>query len=381
MIALTWLMVGSLSLTVILGINLAINLWCFRRPGRAAAVWAASGGNGISILVPARNEAGRIGPCIRSLRALRGPVREILVLDDRSEDGTAEVVQEAAEGDTRVRVLEGQELPAVWTGKAWACHQLAQAAQGEWLLFTDADTRHAPDAVQAAVMVAEKERADLVSFWPEQELGSWGEKLVVPFMLVLLLVFLPHWMPGRRRSLGAANGQFLLFRRTAYQEIGGHEAVRAHLVDDVALARCLRETGHRVMNRNGAGRVYCRMYGSLPEVVEGFTKNLRAGFEGNGAAFFIFHVVEFFWGMWPFIILAVVAAGIHLDTLPWSLAGLQAVIVLVMRWAVARAGHQPLSSVLLHPIGQALVFFIAFQSWRAYARGAVTWRGRVYDGR
>jgi chlorobactene glucosyltransferase len=223
--------------------------------------------------------------------------------------------------------------------------------------------------------------ADLVSFWPRQMMGSWAERLVVPFMFVLLLVFLPHWMPGRRRSLGAANGQFMLFRRVAYQTIGGHEAVRAHLVDDVALARTARAGGLRVLNRNGAPWVSCRMYDDAAGVWEGFSKNLRAGFEGSTASFVVFHGVEFVWGLWPFLLLAAVPflpAGAGAGVAP--LAAAHALLVLGMRLAIARSCRHRLADVLLHPLAQAAVFAIAANSWRVYAAKRVAWKGRFYPG-
>jgi len=379
MSVLAWTLAATAGLTVLLAANLAANLACFRRPRPARSGSLPEGR--VSILVPARNEAARIAPCIRSLAALEGPVLEILVLDDRSDDGTADVVREAAAGDARVRVLEGAALPEGWTGKAWACAQLAEASRGDWLLFTDADTRHEPGALAAALAVSGD--AALVSLWPGQELGTWSERLVVPFMLVLLLVFLPHWMPGRTRSLGAANGQFMLFRRRAYEAVGGHAAVRSHLVDDVALARALRENGETLRNRNGAGWVRCRMYENAAGVWEGFSKNLRAGFEGSTCSFLAFHAVEFGWGLWPFLVLAGLGlTGMVCQDVPAAmLAGVQAVLVLAMRGAIASACRQPWTTVLLHPIGQAVVFAIAANSWRLYAARRVTWKGRAYAGR
>jgi chlorobactene glucosyltransferase len=201
-------------------------------------------------------------------------------------------------------------------------------------------------------------------------------------MLVMLLVFLPHWMPGRRRSLGAANGQFMLFRRSAYEAVGGHEAVRGHLVDDVALARALRERGEKVRNRNGRGWVVCRMYEDAAGVWEGFSKNLRAGFEGSVVSFLAFHAVEFAWGLWPFLVLGTMvwAGGVGVDPVAAGLAAGQAVLVLAMRAAIAWVCGQPASSVLLHPLGQAAVFAIALNSWRVTAAGRVRWKGRSYPG-
>jgi chlorobactene glucosyltransferase len=362
---------------LVLAANLAVNLWWFRRPRPALK---PAGLSKLSILIPARNEAARIGPCLESLREPQGLDVEIVVLDDRSEDGTAGVVEQARAADARIRLIAGAPLPGGWTGKAWACDQLARAATGEWLLFTDADTRHVPGGLAAAWVAAQD--VDLLSLWPEQELGTWSERLVVPFMLVLLLVFMPHWMPGRRRSLGAANGQFILIRKSVYEAIGGHEGVRGHLVDDVALARAARVRGFRVGNRNGRGWVRCRMYGDAAGVWEGFSKNLRAGFEGSTLSFLIFHAVEFAWGLWPFLVAAgwVVTGTGCTDPVAFGLATLQCGLVWTMRGAIARAGAQPWISVVLHPLGQLAVFAIAANSWRVHAARRVTWKGRSYPG-
>ena len=205
------------------------------------------------MLVPARNEARRIEPCLRSLLAQDYPNYEVIVLDDHSEDDTARVVLDLglarAPTSTR-RLIAGRPLPAGWTGKGWACHQLAAAARGEYLLFTDADTAHAPEALGACLGKAIDTGASLLSAWPRQETGTWSERAVIPLVYVLLLGALPHrmlrrlqrrpeyarWMsPGGLATLGAANGQYLLFRRDAYEQIGGHAAVCDHLVEDVAL--------------------------------------------------------------------------------------------------------------------------------------------------
>lgn len=375
-----WLLLAGLLLSLGLALNLAANLVCFRPAPPAAD---ADGGTdaALSICIPARNEAERIGPCLESLRAQTGPAWEILVLDDRSEDGTADVVAAEAARDPRIRLLHGAPLPEGWTGKAWACRQLADAARGEWLLFTDADTRHRPGSAAAALALARRGRgADLVSFWPRQVTVTWAERLVVPFMFVLLLVFLPHWMPGRRRSLGAANGQFMLFRRDAYQSMGGHGAVRGHLVDDVALARAFRAAGRRMLNRNGAPWVECRMYADAAGVWEGFSKNLRAGFESSTASFLVFHVVEFFWGLWPFLALVPALLLPAAGAAAVELATTHAVLVLGMRLAIARTCRLRQTDVLLHPLAQGAVFAIALNSWRVYAAKRVSWKGRSYPG-
>jgi chlorobactene glucosyltransferase len=386
--SMTWMdcfALGGLLVSLGLGLNLAANLVLFRPP-RPPRPPVGGGGDAaevplVSVLIPARNEAGRIGPCLESLLAQSWARMEIIVLNDRSEDGTAGVVASFASRDARVRMVEGGELPAGWTGKAWACQQLAGQSRGDFLLFADADTRHQADSVAAAMGEMQQGRHDLVSLWPHQETLTWSEKAVVPFMLVMLLVFMPHWMPGRTRSLGAANGQFLLFRRKAYQDIGGHEAVRGHLVDDVALARELKSSGGRVRNLDGSRHVSCRMYESFPQLWEGFSKNLRAGFEDSTPTFLIFHAVEFYWGLWPFLVL--IAAGCGLPGVgsgAVALAGAQAVLVLGQRGWIAWRCRQPVSTLFWHPAAQMIVLAIAANSWRWHATGRIRWKGRVYGG-
>jgi chlorobactene glucosyltransferase len=357
-----WLLVG----------HLAINLLVFRRPSGKPRV-----GTSVSVLIPARNEAGRIGPCLRSLIDQKIKPDEILVLDDRSTDGTRQEVESFIGQGVELRCLEGDELPEGWTGKAWACHQLAAAASGEVLVFTDADTRHRPDAIASAVGWMQARRADWISLWPRQTTVTWGEKLVVPFVHILLLCFLPHWMPGRWRSLGAANGQFIAVTREAYKKLGGHEAVRNHLVEDVALARRGRELGLKTLNADGSRHVECRMYENFPQVWEGFSKNLRAGCDGSIAAFLILQGIQLVCFLLPFFwMLAGLVAGAG-----WvSCVGAQILGIYTMRaLLVWKVGHS-LSGALLHPLGQVLELAIALNSWRNFARRRITWKGRTYSG-
>ena len=205
------------SLGLILAQTLA-NLRHLPAPPPAAPGEFSDGAPLVSVLVPARDEAHRIGPCVASLLAQDYPNFELLVLDDHSTDDTGAVVLDLGlretEADTDAdappqrRLLRGEPLPPGWTGKAWACHQLARVARGEWLLFTDADTVHAPGALAAMVAHARRTRADLLSAWPRQLVGSWSERLVIPLVYVLLTGFLPMWLFAwfQRRPRRAARG-------------------------------------------------------------------------------------------------------------------------------------------------------------------------------
>lgn len=351
----------------------------------------------VSVLVPARNEERNIHALASGLMVQNDPNFEVLVLDDHSTDRTAEILDHLGFADATLapaaqfRRYSGRDLPDGWTGKAWACHQLAGQARGDWLLFTDADTIHHPDSVRAAVESAQRLHAGLLSAWPRQITGTWSEKLVIPLLYVLTHTLLPQALvrlftriprlarlagPTALSSLGAANGQFLLFRRETYHRIGGHEAVRSHLVEDVALGRAvIRRTGQGevLINADGSPWVSCRMYRGFREVWEGFSKNLRPVFGGNGLAFVASGLVQF----------AVFIAPFFFALLPWPgqawavaqvclLAGIR--LVLVLRFRTSWLG------ALAHPFAHLLALAIAINSWRWSARGKILWKGREYAG-
>ena len=349
----------------------------------------------VSILVPARNEALRISPCLRSLATQDYPNYEIVVLNDHSEDSTADVV--LAHGFTRGknsarRLLEGEPLPTGWTGKSWACHQLAAAARGDYLLFTDADTAHDPPALGAMLGHALDTDAALLSAWPRQVTGTWSEHAVIPLVYVLLLGSLPHYLlrrlqrhpeyargasPGSLAALGAANGQYLLFRRDAYESIGGHAAVSDHLVEDVALGRLVAErtaAGLRLINCDGSGWVHCRMYTSFAEVWEGFTKNLRAAFSQSVFVFWFFGVLQLAGLFLPFVF----ACWPHLSGRWWWLPVGQVIVIYIIRMMMAARFHTSWWGVWMQPVGQGLSLLIGLNSWRLSARKGVTWKGRPY---
>lgn len=354
-------------------INYLLNLRCFRLPAAKVTPLPTPL---ISVLIPARNEEKRILPCLESLSAGDYPNLEILVLDDQSSDATSNVVRMAAHQDSRIRLLTGAELPEGWTGKSWACQQLAGQARGDFLLFVDADTRFSGTAITHALGVSERTGTDLLSLWPHLEAKSWSERLVIPFVHLFILFYLPHWMGGHSAALGAANGQFLLFRRTAYEKLGGHHAVRGHLVEDVALGRKMRAAGFRVMNLdatnpgNRSPLVSCRMYENFPDLWNGFTKNLYPAFDGRFFAFVFFQLFQVSVFLAPFVLLLWFPENIFL----WFIV----VMILCLRFAVAARFRQSRLGAFLHPLGQFLVLAIAANSWFQTVRRRLPWRGRHY---
>ncbi|MCC6354747.1 MAG: glycosyltransferase [Verrucomicrobiae bacterium] len=359
----------------ILSANLALSLLTFRRPGHATSTPSPCR---VSVLIPARNEESNIGPCLESAVAQAHDPLEILVLDDESTDRTAEIVSSFAERDARVRLIRGQPPPPGWIGKCWAAHQLGQAATGDLLLFTDADTAHRRGSVADAVAAMDAHGADLLSLWPRQITVSLAEKLVIPLGYALILMLRPHWLEGRARipALGAANGQFIMFRRAAYERIGGHASVRDHIVEDVALSRRAIAAGLRLVNLDGQDQLSCRMYRGLAHLWEGLSKNLRAAFDDKPWAFVAFGALQFAFLLAPFIAVPLLAAA-HQPRALWASCAL-CLWILLMRLGLAARFRGPVLGALLHPLGQALALVLAVNSWVLSSRGTVRWKGRSY---
>ncbi len=344
----------------------------------------------VSVLVPARNEAPRIRACLESLIAQNYPSLEIVVLDDESLDSTAEIVRAlgfSTDPGSNRRLLRGEPLPPGWTGKSWACHQLTDGARGEYLLFTDADTVHQPEAVSSAVAAAQQFRADLLTLWPYQTTVSRAEKLVIPLLFVVAGSYLPHWLlicaqrvPWLARVLGrkflgrcsTASGQFLLFRRDSYLMIGGHRAVGEHLVEDIALAREVGKRipdGWRLISCDGTRLVSCRMYSSIGDIWEGFTKNLWPVFDGDWVGFWFAVLWQFLVCVLPFLVLPF-----------WPRPELYLVIgiILCLRVVAAFRFNTSWISVCFHPIAYSLALLIAANSFRRAKGKGVTWKDRIY---
>jgi len=326
----------------------------------------------VSVLVPARNEELNIGNCLESLRAQTYPALEIIVLDDQSTDQTAAIVQQHIRQDNRIRLISGTPLKDGWTGKNWACHQLSRQASGNYLIFTDADTTHHPDAVKNSIGWMQARSLTLLSSFSQQLTGTLTEKLVLPVIDIFLYCSLPLWLIYYSKSplLAAASGQWMVFSRESYRMLGGHQAVRHQVVEDVEFARLAKRLGGKIMAVSGIDRVYCRMYRSAGEVWEGFTKNIF-GIMGYNTPFFIIMMsLLFICCVLPFILLA---------SENWFLFAIAAVIVnLVVRLLlVLKLKHSWFAGIILHPLGILGTILIGLNSWRSVKQGSVSWKGRA----
>jgi len=335
----------------------------------------------VSVLVPARNEEANIGSCVRSILEQEYPNFELIVIDDDSSDRTLKLLEELRTEDQRMRVMKSQPLPQEWVGKNWACHQLAQAADGELLLFTDADTRHHPEALGDAVATLLADELDVVTALPKQEIVSLGEMLVIPFMSWSIISFLPLRLAYKSRpaALSATIGQYMLFRRQAYEDIGGHESVRQHALDDLMLGRRIK--AHRLRWRllDGSGRINCRMYQNFHQIWEGVSKNLFAVFEYNVAVFLFIWIwlsIVFFE---PIVVLILGLAIFSVSTLSIILAAI-AVAISLISWGIThfRFGF-PLYLMFLYPITMLLALAIATRSILISFAGRATWKERTLN--
>lgn len=377
----TWLLVYHLSTGALLAFFAAlplVNLAWVRRPRGTLPQPAPF----VSVLVPARNEERSIEACVRSLLAQDYPAEafEVVVLDDQSDDATPAILARMARGSRTLRVVRGSGPPPGWVGKPWACWNLSRLAseRASWLLFTDADTQHATNALRLAVAEAERDRLDLLSLFPRQVTGSWPERLAVPLLFHQIIGYLP--LPAMERwpapALAAANGQYMLFRRATYLRIGGHAATARTIAEDVGLARIIKAWGDRVRLSDGTGLVACRMYQGGREMIEGFTRSFAAGFHVSAPISLGLVVCNLFLFWAPFVWLPV---GLLLRAAWWPLVAAQALLILGLRLLLAWRAHDRLVDALWHPAGMALLIGIQLRAiYNAFIRRRSVWKGRVY---
>lgn len=332
----------------------------------------------ISVLIPARNEEISIRTCVGSLLDQDYPEYEILVLDDQSEDATAQIL--ASMRSPRLTVRTGGPKPDGWLGKPNACRQLSEAATGDILLFADADTWFSKDALSRLARAFETTEADMVTVWPMQQLGGFWERVVVPMVYYSLFTLLParyvmsdpRWMPRSLRPrfrpmFAAACGQFIAMRRGMYEAIGGHGRVREAIVEDVALAKAVKQTGGTVWMAHGSQSVGCRMYRSHSELWNGFRKNFLAGFGHNIPVFVAAAVLHLAAYVAPFLML------------PWypRLAAFVILIPILIRFVLARWYGWPTAYATTHVLGVLWFQALGMQvlADRIFRRKA-QWKGR-----
>jgi len=325
------------------------------------------------VIVPARNEAGWIGRCLESLCRQEGSF-EVIVVDDHSTDETASIAR-AFDG---VRVVGADELPAGWSGKCNACWTGARYARGEWLLFTDADTFHAPDSITTAVREAEESGSALLSYSPEQEVRGFWERAVMPLVFAdLACTFSPKDVCDPASPAAAANGQFLLITRAAYDAVGGHAAVATDILEDVALARLVKQSGRRIRFRIGRGIVRTRMYQGLRQMAEGWIKNLALLFP-RPDKLAKRRMIEFDLSV-GLLLLAGVEGLFGFRNIALGL-GAVSLVAFGHIYLRVRKAHFDILSTLISPLGLPVFAYLLRRSRLCHKQGSVVWKGRVYSG-
>jgi chlorobactene glucosyltransferase len=334
----------------------------------------------LSIVVPARNEERQIGECVRTLLAQRYPHFEVIVVNDRSDDRTGAIIAEIAQRDSRLAVVHGEALPDGWIGKPWAIAQGARIARGEWLLCTDADTTHEPLAAASCVLYALRTGAHIVSLLTTQRFESFAERAVLPSILWLIAFAvgsLDAINDPKRTDAAIFNGQFILFERAAYDALGGHAAVRDKIAEDYELARLAKRDGRFVTRLAGASDlVYTRMYRSLSEIWDGFSKNLYVAAEHDPRQAAAGSVMLAALSPLPLVLFG--ATLVRRDTGAALRIGATIAATALCSEAAMRRSRFPRGSGLFFPLGVAAMLAIFLNSARLHRSGRVAWRGRSY---
>jgi glycosyltransferase involved in cell wall biosynthesis len=344
----------------------------------------------VSLLIPVRNEARNIARCLDGVLAQTYPAYEVIVVDDGSTDATPAILQDYAARHTHLRVLKGEPLPPDWTGKSHACQQAANAAQGSWLLFLDADTVAQPHLVSTLLAEAQEKQLEMLTIFPFLELGSFWERVILPPFVAIIQASFPFERlnaPDATPDEVIANGQCILVQRNAYDSIGGHGAVQGEVLEDVRLAQTLRAAGFRIGAVAGMAYLRVRMYTNRREVVEGLTKNAVAGYlsAGNRAAWA--GLRQYLLGFAPFWLLmgGVVFLFLHGGVVAW-VAFLQALVVMLVAlgfwgWHLHQRYTLPVFYALFWQLGLLSYGAIAVHSlWRVRSGRGVVWKGRNYVG-
>jgi chlorobactene glucosyltransferase len=353
----------------------------------------------ISVCIPARNEERNIRACVEAVLAQDYPNFETIVLDDRSSDKTSAILHELVLGSGSslpemhertpvLHIMNGSELPEGWAGKPHALFQASAAARGQWLCFIDADTFLSPTALSSCHAKAIETGADMFTIMTFQMMGSFWEKVVLPLVMTALSVgFSPRKVNDPKRRDAIANGQFILIRRSVYDAIGGHESVKDQIVEDKAISEQVKWNGHRLIVADGHAVARTRMYTSLPEMWEGWTKNIYLGLRDQAGLLYlgifgatVALLAALFLPVWPLLAIYRLLNG----------GGWMAGIVLLeslvfwgylinVRARVARAMEISLWYALTTPLGAAVFAGMMITSaFRVISGKGVAWKGRLY---
>ena len=322
----------------------------------------------VSILIPARNEESQIVWLLQSIQDQDYKNIEVIVLDDNSTDRTYEICSSFTRKDARFSVIRGKDLPSDWLGKNYACHQLAGKANGKYFVFLDADETVKNGLINNAVHRMKMHKLSLLSLFANQKMVTLGERLVVPLMHFLLLNLLPLRLVrlSSNPSLSAASGQFMMFDALDYQKQQWHLQVKDKIVEDIEIMKLVKRKGGRGEVLLANGFLYCRMYNGYAEAVQGFSKNLLAGFNMNIA------------GLLCYLLLVLVGPLFIIFYLDLSLLLFAITLISLTRIMISLAsGQNILLNLILHPVQMVSLLLISILSVRNHLTKTITWKGRT----
>jgi glycosyltransferase involved in cell wall biosynthesis len=321
----------------------------------------------VSILIPARNEEANILALLQSIKQQDYHDYEVIILDDDSSDQTYAICEAFAAGNPRFRVIKGQPLPQGWLGKTFACHQLAQAAKGKFLLYLDADEQIYNGLINSAVHRITSKKLALLSLFTNQDMRSLGENAVVPLMHYVLLNLLPIRLIylAKNASLAAASGQFMLFNAATYHHHQWHQLSKDKVVEDVEIMKMVKGEGLKGESLLANGLITCRMYTGYQEAINGFSKNFLAPFNYSIPGF-LFYLVLIIGG--PLLVIS---------TLNLQLILMMCGLILLTRIMISlSSGQNAVYNSLLHPLQMLSLVFIGFFAIQNHLTNKTTWKGR-----
>ncbi|MDA9555304.1 glycosyltransferase [Pelobium sp.] len=324
----------------------------------------------VSVLIPARNEADNILKLLNSLKNQDYQHIEVLVLDDQSEDNTYQTVEQFSQTDSRFKVVKGQDLPDGWLGKNYACHQLSQMANGKYFLFLDADEEVKDGLIHNAIYRIQVGKLSLLSLFTNQITQTTGEKAIVPLMHYLLLNLLPLRLVRLSKipSFAAASGQFMLFNAQDYRQYHWHQMVKKKVVEDIEIMKKVKQHQLNGEALLANGFIYCRMYKGYQEGLNGFSKNLLAGFGGSilGLLLYLFMVV-----LGPIFILLF---------LNFQLFYFAVTLIVLSRVMISYlSGQNVFMNVILHVVQMFNLLIIAILSIKKSLNKTLVWKGRTIN--
>jgi cellulose synthase/poly-beta-1,6-N-acetylglucosamine synthase-like glycosyltransferase len=336
----------------------------------------------VSAIIPARNEEASIARAVESVAA-QPEVEEVIVVNDQSRDRTAGILAQLMLSIPKLRVLETRGLPSGWTGKNYALSMGVAAAHGDWLLFTDADTYHLPGSTQRALADASENKAALVSYSPEQEMETFWERALIPFVYCRLAArFSFARVNNPDLPDAASNGQFLLIRRDVYESVGGHAGVASEILEDVALARRVKHSGNRIYFTAPVGVVRTRMYRTFGAMWQGWTKNLYPLMGGSFSSVLRELCAVFPWATAAVLALFYPAAAKAHDLLVFTTCCIGLFLAAHAMYAAQLYRNLfGLRYVQYYVPGACLYSAALIASWWKNTRGSVVWKGRTYPSK